>query len=379
VQRADIVPEQLEQFISHRPEAAWDNETIAKVYELLKASSRPIILAGGGVRISDATDEMYELAHKTGAPVVASLMGIDAFPHDDMLYSGMIGTYGNRYANLALANADLIIALGTRLDTRQTGTRPETFAREARLVHIDIDASELNNKVIADVSIKSDIKQFLKAFNNKLENINKGKSSWLNAINGYKTRYPSYIESADGSILPNYFLHTLSSYLPENAIICADIGQNQIWSAQSLRIKRGQRFLTEGGMAAMGSALPMAIGASFACPGRTVVIITGDGGFQLNIQELQTIRHHRLPIKIIMLNNKCYGMVRQFQEQYFNGRCQSTVIGYSCPDFQRVVAAYDIPVARIEQCKDIDASLSHMLSVDGRQNGPHRSAGGPWL
>jgi acetolactate synthase-1/2/3 large subunit len=147
------------------------------------------------------------------------------------------------------------------------------------------------------------------------------------------------VNPKDNEIPPNYFMHALSENLPENAIMCVDIGQNKLWAAQSIILKKGQRLLTEGGMASMGSALPMAIGASFACPGREVAIITGDGGFQLNIQELQTLYHHDLPIKIILLNNRSYGMIRQFQEQYFDGRYQSTGVGYSCPNFQKVVAA----------------------------------------
>jgi len=160
-------------------------------------------------------------------------------------------------------------------------------------------------------------------------------------------------------------MHLLSGYLPENAIICVDIGQNQMWSAQSLEIRCQQRFMTEGGMASLGSALPMAIGASFAMPEYPVVVITGDGGFQMNIQELQTVRHHNLPIKIIMLNNNCYGMIRQFQHQYMDDRFQSSVIGYSTPDFQKVVSAYEINVAKIDNNDCIEAAIKKMFDING--------------
>jgi acetolactate synthase-1/2/3 large subunit len=183
----------------------------------------------------------------------------------------------------------------------------------------------------------------------------------MDRIKNYKARYPDYLKPEGNEIPPNYFMHELSRYLPEDVILCVDIGQNQMWSAQSIVLKKGQRLLTEGGMASMGSALPMAIGASFAYPGRQVAVITGDGGFQLNIQELQTVYHHDLPIKIILLNNRSYGMVRQFQEQYFDGRCQSTVVGYSCPDFQKVVSAYSIQVGRTVAVQDVAGGLEWLF------------------
>jgi acetolactate synthase-1/2/3 large subunit len=157
-------------------------------------------------------------------------------------------------------------------------------------------------------------------------------------------------------------MHKLSAFLLEDTIVCVDVGQNQMWAAQTLEVKKSQRFLTQGGMGSMGSALPMAIGASFAKSGKTIVLITGDGGFQLNIQELQTIYYYKLPIKIILLNNCCYGMVRQFQEQYFNSRFQSTVIGYSCPNFQDVVSAYKIPAMKITRSVEIVKAFQKFFS-----------------
>jgi acetolactate synthase-1/2/3 large subunit len=290
-------------------------------------------------------------------------MGLDSFPHDNPLFTGMIGTYGNRYANLALANSDLLLILGSRIDTRQTGTKPETFAREAKIIHIDIDSHELNNKIKADVAVRSDLKFFLSALNDSISKLDRNKiKKWRQKINTYKKNYPSYKESVGDAIDPNYLMHKISKFVPEDAIICVDVGQNQMWAAQSLEIKKSQRFLTQGGMASMGSALPMAIGASFAKPDKTVVVITGDGGLQLNIQELETVFHHNLPIKIILLNNRCYGMVRQFQEQYFGSRFQSTVIGYSSPNFQKVVSAYKIPAAKINRNKELIKELKKLFA-----------------
>jgi len=362
IQRSEIKPESLETYAADAcPEVRLDDTVLDQIADLVRRSRRPIILAGGGVRLSKSHDRLLELSHRAGIPVVTSLMGLDSFPHDDPLFIGMIGTYGNRYANLAVANSDLVLALGTRLDTRQTGTKPETFARGAKIVHVDIDPSELNNKVKADCPVDSDVKTFLERLLH-LDIGLKRESDWIDRIKEYKARYPSFSEPQGESIDPNYFMHRLSDCLPEDAVICADVGQIQMWSAQTLEIKMGQRFLTEGGMASMGSALPMAIGASFACPGRMIVAITGDGGFQLNIQELQTVFHHRLPIKIVLINNGCYGMVRQFQEQYFNSRFQSTVIGYSCPDFQDVVRAYKLRSLKITTNKEISGALGAIFS-----------------
>ena len=366
IQRADINPGSLESFYkSSTTESVngFDDTMVKQIVQLIKSSLRPVVLVGGGVRLSKAQGELFKFIHKTGIPVVTSLMGLDAFPHNDPSFIGMIGSYGNRYANLTIANSDLVLALGTRLDTRQTGTKPETFARVAKIVHVDIDPYELNNKVKADFSINSDVKKFLFTLNNYISEYDNNKiGSWKQAIKHYKERYPSYKIPVNGIIEPNFFMHKLSEFLPEGAIICVDVGQIQMWAAQSLEVKKSQRFLTQGGMGSMGSALPMAIGASFAKPGETIVVITGDGGFQLNIQELQTVYHHKLPIKIILLNNHCYGMVRQFQEQYFNCRFQSTVIGYSCPNFQDVVSAYKIPARKIFHNTKIAKALQKLFS-----------------
>ena len=342
-----------------------DNKVIDEIISVIKKSIRPVILIGGGIRSSKAQDELFKFVKKTGMPVVTSLMGVDAFPHDDELFAGMLGSYGNRYANLTIANSDLVLALGTRLDTRQTGTKPETFARNATIIHVDIDLNELNSKVHADFPVNCDLKLFLSLLNTHgIDFIDKIKiKPWKNQIKQYKKRYPSFeIPDDKGNINPNYFFNKLSGHLPDNAIICADIGQNQMWAAQSLKIKKHQRFITQGGMGAMGSALPMAIGASFAEPGKPIIVITGDGGFQLNIQELQTVYHHKLNIKIILLNNNGYGMVRQFQEQYFNSRLQSTVIGYSSPDFQEVVSAYKISSNKIIDNDEIDENLKELFN-----------------
>ena len=365
IQRANIVEEKLSSYENpiQKSQDTPNDELIDETIRLIKSSHRPVVLVGGGGRLSKAEDEFFQFIHKAKIPVVCSLMGLDVFPHSDELYVGMIGTYGNRYANLTVANSDLIIALGTRLDTRQTGTKPESFARGAKIIHVDIDPHELNNKVKANLNILSDLKVFLAKLLDRMgEFEGREITSWVQTINRYKSRYPSYNQPGGDDIEPNFFVHELSKFAPEDTIICADIGQNQMWAAQSFEVKKFQRFLTEGGMASMGSALPLAIGSSFAKPGKTVIAIAGDGGFQLTLPELQTVYHHKLPIKIVMLNNHCYGMIRQFQEQYLNSRFQSTVVGYSCPDFQDIVSAYKIFTKKISKNHEIDNALEKLFS-----------------
>jgi acetolactate synthase I/II/III large subunit len=362
IQRADIKnPVMVSQKIDSNTEPVSDR-MFNEIAEHIKNAERPVILAGGGVRSADATLQLKEFVHSTGIPVVTSLMGLDSYPHDDPLYVGMIGTYGNRFANLTIANADLLIALGTRLDTRQTGTLPETFARDAIKIHVDIDLNELNNKVRVDYPVNMNLKEFL-------ENICTFDCipkkillmAWKERIGLYKKKYKIESSLDTDFINPYSFLSALSEILSRDAIICADVGQIQMWAAQTLNVREGQRFLTQGGMASIGSALPMAIGATFGQPDRTIVVITGDGGFQLNIQELETVFYHDLPIKIILLNNKGYGMIRQFQEQYFDGRFQSSVIGYSNPDFQAVVRAYKIKSHKIESQKEVKKALKWLF------------------
>lgn len=373
LQRAQVEPAQLESFFDSQEyqdlqaaESCW-RERLNEIVALIAAAKRPLILAGGGVRTAQAATELQKLVEITGIPVVASLMGLDAVSHDNQEFMGMIGAYGNRYSNLTLANCDFLLILGSRLDSRQTGTRPDTFARAATKVHVDIDPIELQAKVHVDIALQCHIKPFLQALNEKLVGIIKPDiSEWLRVINGYRHKYPTRMDEGEsGTIDPNLFMEMLSSSSTEGDIITLDVGQNQMWAAQSFRMKKGQRMLISGGMGAMGFALPAAMGAAKAAPGTKVIAIAGDGGIQVNIQDLDTIVQHQLPVKIVVLNNSCLGMVRQFQDMYFDGRQQSTVIGYGCPDLGKVAEAYGLPSIRITSSDDTEKYLKEALYKDG--------------
>lgn len=374
IQRAQIEPLSLKGFFdsdefkkNEEKKYSCNTMDIDEVISLIEKARRPAILAGGGVRTAKAADELCLLVEKTGIPVVTSLMGLDTISHDNPAFFGMIGVYGNRYSNLTLANCDLLLILGSRLDTRQTGTRPDTFARSAKKVHVDIDPVELNEKVKVDIAINCDIKDFLTKINNKLEGyIKTDLSQWYEIIRGYKEKYPTTAQNKNSeNVDPNNFMVVLSSYCDQGAIICLDVGQNQMWAAQSFCVGKKQRMLISGGMGAMGFALPAALGAAMASPGNRVIVIAGDGGIQINIQELDTIANHKLPVKIFVMNNRCLGMVRQFQDMYFGGRQQSTVLGYSCPDFGKVAVAYGIPSYTITSWAGARDIIETALKTEG--------------
>jgi acetolactate synthase I/II/III large subunit len=373
IQRAQIKPEQLKSFFDSQEFRALQAdqpcrlERLDEIVNLIASAKRPVILAGGGVRTAQAAAELQTLVETTGIPVVSSLMGLDAVSYDNQEFMGMIGSYGNRYSNLTLANCDFLLILGSRLDSRQTGTRPDTFARAATRVHVDIDPIELQAKLQVDIALQCHIKTFLRALNEKLAvGVKPDIAEWLRVINGYRQKYPTRMTPVKSSTIdPNLFMEALSAASTDGDIITLDVGQNQMWAAQSFRLKKGQRMLISGGMGAMGFALPAAMGAAKAAPGRQVIAIAGDGGIQVNIQDLDTIVQHQLPVKIIVLNNGCLGMVRQFQDMYFGGRQQSTVIGYGCPDLGKIAEAYGIPSLRITSSVDIEKYLKEALHKDG--------------
>lgn len=373
IQRAEINPEELPGFFQSKEYKACldavpacSSKAIGKAVGMIEKARRPLILAGGGLR-GGAAGDFRQFAERTGIPVVHTLMGLDALPGEHPLSAGLIGAYGNRYGNLALANCDLLLIAGARLDTRQTGTNPQAFARQAVKIHVDIDASELNHKVPVELAIHCDLSSFFHRMRSALpkEPLH-SYASWLDTIRQYRAMYPSgSSRPAPAGIDPNRFMELLSSRSRPGDIIVLDVGQHQMWASQSFRLQENQRLLNAGGMGAMGFALPAAIGAAKAAPGRRVIVICGDGGFQVNLQELQTIVALRLPVVIFVMNNSCLGMVRQFQDMYFEGRRQSTVLGYSCPDPVKVAAAFGLAARVIASGDDAVPLVDEAMGTVG--------------
>ena len=300
-------------------------------------------------------------------------MACDVLAFDDPLNVGMIGSYGNRWANLALTECDCLLVLGSRLDIRQTGSDTKGFKGERLIFHIDCETGEMNNRVVGCTTIVSHLSNALQTlaamFDGRTSEIQSNIDPWFQTILGLRQQWPDTSELAGNpGINPNVFMHQISSVFQRAAAYVVDVGQHQMWAAQSLELTSEQRFLTSGGMGSMGFALPAAIGAGICLPSRSVVMIAGDGSFQCNIQELQTLAHLGLPLKMIVLNNECHGMIRQFQESYFKGRYQSSMWGYSAPDFARVSEAYGIPARTISEPAETQGALA-WLAADNNSPG----------
>ena len=345
-------------------EAALPEDAIARIVDDLARAERPLILAGGGLRAGLAVDGFRQLVDRLGVPVVNSLMAVDALPFDHPQRVGLIGTYGNRWANIALSRCDALLVLGSRLDIRQTGADTDAFAAGRTIHHVDCDPGEVNNRVTGCQALIAPLSTAIAALGEAAADLPSGAhESWSSEIAELAREWPD-TEELPGieGINPNLLMHQLSNEAA--AAYVADVGQHQMWAAQSLELSGQQRFLTSGGMGAMGSALPMAVGAAVASR-RPVAMIAGDGGFQLNIQELQTIARNEMPVKMVVLDNGCHGMVRQFQESYFDGRYPSTVWGYSAPSFVAVANAYGIPARRVEEPVDVADAVEEMWGAEG--------------
>lgn len=331
-------------------------EFCTRLNEAIRTAQRPLILAGSGVRAAGCQTAFREFCRAAGLPVVWSLLACDLLGHADSHAVGMIGTYGNRWANLAVAHSDLLLVLGSRLDIRQTGADTQSFAAGRRVFHVDIEAGEINNRVLGCDGLQADLRQFLTTAINMVQSAQN--DDWLQQIRSLRQQWPDTSElSGCPGINPNVLMHQLSANRAP-AAWCVDVGLHQMWAAQSLEISDSSRFLTSGGMGAMGFALPAALGVAFACEkSQPVVVIAGDGGFQLNIQELQTVVHHHLPIKIVVMNNRSHGMTRQFQDTYFGGRYAGTVWGYSTPSFAAVAAAYGLRSECVTDPREVLSSV----------------------
>ena len=325
----------------------------------LQNSKKPIVLVGGGIHSSYSLDLFREFIQLIKIPVVNSLMAVDALSYYDPLRVGFIGSYGNRWANITLSNSDFVLVLGSRLDVRQTGSQVKEFKGNKTIYHVDCEKGEINNRISGCVVVNSTLQSFLTSI---IKYIGKKefqtRKDWIDEINYLKNLFPDYKENSKISgINPNNFMHKLSKFSKKASVIVSDVGQHQMWAAQSLELRKNQRFLTSGGMGSMGFGLPASIGAAFTKSPSPIVLIAGDGGFQSNIQELQTVAHHNLPIKIVILNNRCHGMVRQFQEKLFDKRYQSTLWGYSAPNFEKIALSYGIKAKTIKTESEIEKAL----------------------
>jgi acetolactate synthase-1/2/3 large subunit len=345
IARSDVIVEELESFVPQEIRK-FDQIDIHEILSQLSKSKRPLLLLGGGCRSKFSKQAILEFLDRANIPAVASLCGLDAIPHDHPSFVGFIGHYGNRYANFAIANCDCLIILGSRLDERQIAGDKARFAPDAKIIRVDIDQVELGRNIKEHLSIFSSVENFLDKIQ-RAEFSNLFYSKWNEIISKWKVCYPSHGPGIK-EVNANNFLHAISAYLPDDCIICVDVGQNQMFTAQSLHLRKGNKLLNTGGYGSMGFSLPAAIGAAYSQPNATIVSINGDGGLLMNIQELQAIKRDKLPIKIIVLNNSCLGMIRRLQERIYDDRTTGSVQGYEAPDYAAIAPAYGLEYVRID-------------------------------
>lgn len=337
---------------------------VISAVEMIKQAERPVIYCGGGVVGSNAAAEITELAEKRKIPVTSTLMGIGSFPANHYLYLGMLGMHGTRYANYAIGESDVLIAVGVRFDDRVTG-HLDHFAPHAKVIHIDIDAAEIGKNVAVHIPIVGDVKEVLSSINQRLDEV-EGYSEWHKTIDRWKEEFPMrYGPSAEGRIMPQHVVEKIYELTKGEAIITTEVGQNQMWAAQYFKGKNPRSFITSGGLGTMGFGFPAAIGAQIACPDKVVVDIAGDGSIQMNIQELGTATQYGLPVIICILNNQFLGMVRQWQGLFYGGRYSFTDIEHQ-PDFVKLAEAYGAVGIRVKDAGEVEAALKQAMEVKDR-------------
>ncbi len=357
--------------VNYQPTYAPHPVQVDKACRLIMKARKPVLYVGGGVTLSNASEELRELALKLDIPVTMTLMGLGSFPGTHELSMGMLGMHGTYTANMAVSQCDLLISVGARFDDRVTGTL-DTFAPNANIIHIDIDPTSISKNVKVDVPIVSDCKLALKAMSTWFDNepdvsVTHEKSrhqEWYNQIKQWMKMHPlTYIEEDNDIIKPQYVVEMLDTLTNGEAIITTEVGQHQMWAAQFYRYNHPRHFLTSGGLGTMGYGFPAAIGAKMARPDKIVIDIAGDGSIQMNIQELATARQYNCPVKIAILNNQFLGMVRQWQELFYEGRYASTVMDVA-PDFVKLAEAYDAVGLRATKKSEVEDVIKEALATD---------------
>ena len=334
---------------------------IKRAIKLIKEAKKPLIIAGAGVLKSKASKELFEYAEKTQTPVAMTLLGLGAFPGSHELSLGMLGMHGTVPANYATDEADLVIAAGVRFDDRIAGN-PSKFIENAKVIHIDIDPAEIDKNKRADVPIVGDLKQVLSEINQAVEP--QTHKEWVEKVIEWKKEYPlGHRKVGEEKLLPQEVLQAIDDILKGDAIIVTDVGQHQMWAAQYFTYQNPDSIVTSGGAGTMGFGLPAAIGAQIGAPDKKVVLIVGDGGFQMTVQELMMIKQYNLPVKVVILNNSYLGMVRQWQE-LFKDRRYSFVNLEVNPDFIKIADAYGIKNAKLTNKEDLRTKLKDLILSD---------------
>ncbi|MBQ9176862.1 MAG: biosynthetic-type acetolactate synthase large subunit [Bacteroidaceae bacterium] len=361
----DYQPQKVDYIRSYQPKPAINHEAIEQAAYLINHSDRPLLLAGQGIELGNAHEELLALVEKADIPVGCTLLGLSDLPSDHRLNKGMLGMHGNLGPNVQTNQCDLLIAVGMRFDDRVTGNLA-TYAKQAKIIHFDIDPSEFNKNVKVDVAVLGDCKQTLAAVTEQVHQIRH--TEWVNSFEKYeKEEDEKVIERAihpkDGPLLMAEVIRRVSEKTGNEAILVTDVGQNQMFGCRYFKFTKPHSVVTSGGCGTMGFGLPAAIGATFGAPHRTVCLFVGDGGLQMTIQELGTIMEQHSPVKIILLNNNFLGNVRQWQAMFFRHRYSFTPM--LNPDYELISRAYDIPAATVTERDKLDEAIQTMLTTEG--------------
>jgi acetolactate synthase-1/2/3 large subunit len=354
----------------YKPTIEGHPKQVEKAVSLLLAAKRPVIYVGGGVILANAAGELTALGRRLEAPVTTTLMGLGSFPEDDPLSLGLLGMHGTYYANMAVSNCDLLVAVAARFDDRVTG-KIAAFAPHAKIIHIDVDPTSIKKNVRVDLPIVGDVKdvlvQMLKVLEeqgDKVDAFKKSISPWTEEIEGWKAKHPMSYKQSTTVIKPQFVIQKLRELSDPDAIVATDVGQHQMWTAQFFKFIRPRTLLSSGGLGTMGYGLPAAMGAQAAFPERQVIAICGDGGFQMNMQELATIVQNRLSVKICILNNNFLGMVRQWQELFFDKRYSQTCMELPI-DFIKLAEAFGAKGFQATKPSEVEAVITQGFKTPG--------------
>ncbi len=342
----------------------WNAEEVARAADMILESRCAVLYVGGGAIASEAPAEVREIAELTHIPVTTTVMGLGAFPSRHPLSLGMLGMHGSYATNMAVTHSDLLIAVGARFDDRVTG-RVDKFAADARKIQLDVDPSEINKNIHVDLALVGDARDSLRALIDELKRRAAkpapDREHWLKRIEAWRSEHPLGYDRYANVVKPQYVIEALAQAADDDAIIAVDVGQHQMWAAQFYDFKRPRTWLSSSGLGSMGYGFPAAMGAQMAFPDRQVIAIVGDGGFQMTLNDLATAVQYRVPVKIVVINNRALGMVRQWQEIFFEKRYCDIDLNFA-PDFVKLAEAYGIRAARVEHRTDVPDALRDMLS-----------------
>lgn len=354
----------------YKPTYEGNKRQIAKAVKMMLEAKQPVLYVGGGINLSASNKELLKLAEMTQTPVTTTLMAMSGFPQSHPLALGMLGMHGTFYANMSVTECDLLIAIGARFDDRVTG-RIDAFAKKAKVIHIDVDPTSIKKNVAVDLPIVGDLKDVLSKMVSQLaekpaelQTLVEKTSDWRVTVEDWKKTHPMAYQSSDSVIKPQFVIEKIRELTADDAIITTEVGQHQMWTAQFFQFRQPRTFLTSGGLGTMGYGLPAALGAQVAYPDRQVIDISGDGSFQMNSQELATLVQYRLPVKIAILNNNFLGMVRQWQQMFFDKRYSQTCMELPI-DFVKLAEAYGATGLQATSVADVEKTIKKALETPG--------------